>query len=550
MDTVPQSHLPLGPYVPPPASVLTEDAIKRAFLPFLKQFYKFRYEYRPETITAELDNVSTEGWVADGMVQFTKEDGSVFTCTYEATSLDKAGEVKFSQNVPYFLWDCAAFGVFSAAVMYSVSYVVRFRWLVNLQWNGNAGLLIGLSIIGFLGWFFLMRKWKKYRYIYAIEQFKRYFADEQWVALGDDVFPSPIDPYLVELKEQCVYNGFGLALVSMDGQVRPLATPSRIGIYGKDRKMTQWVTRTAFYQALSKNINTLSANRPKAPDAIHILWNQIWRPIQRFVIQPVKQGIWRIAGSPAEKPTAVFDRFMSANTVQKWMLGFSLTIIGLLGYRVLNFTEDSRYGEVKNYRSDLLTGNPEDQNYSLDQRDEPVPYVSIDRNGIPKQYPEPPFGTPSRTTDEPVKRLAATPKKEEEEVQSINLSGAAEEDNTPTINLSTDKNCRTAKAPKLPSPKPVADPCARLYEGWFVQDNVFSSQGFADERLAALKKAGITCARAPRTCVDNGKSGYLVWLGVPQKTEAAARQKADGYEKTMKKLGILRGPLLVRKISQ
>ncbi|HNL39483.1 MAG TPA: hypothetical protein PKH43_10125, partial [Saprospiraceae bacterium] len=79
---------PTGPFRPPPASFISEDAIKKAFLPFLKHFYKYRYEFQPDTITTELDNVSTEGWVADGMVRFKKENGALFTCTYEATSLD------------------------------------------------------------------------------------------------------------------------------------------------------------------------------------------------------------------------------------------------------------------------------------------------------------------------------------------------------------------------------------------------------------------------------------------------------------------------------
>ena len=50
----------------------------------------------------------------------------------------------------------------------------------------------------------------RYRYIYAVEQFKKYHADEQWVAIGEDVFENPNDKYLKELKKQCVYNGFGL----------------------------------------------------------------------------------------------------------------------------------------------------------------------------------------------------------------------------------------------------------------------------------------------------------------------------------------------------
>ncbi len=122
--------------------MLTEDDIKRKFLPFLKEFYKYRYEYRPESLHTELDNVSAGGLVADGMVSFRKEDGSAFVCTYEATSADKAEEVKFTLNVSYFTWDCLAFAAVVAAVCYIATYASRFAWLKNLQWTGNTGFVL------------------------------------------------------------------------------------------------------------------------------------------------------------------------------------------------------------------------------------------------------------------------------------------------------------------------------------------------------------------------------------------------------------------------
>ena len=77
----------------PNHSSLTEDEVKRRFMPFLRDFYKNRYEPSPNTVSVELDNVSKEGWVADGKITFRKADGSPFICTYEATSRDKAEEV-------------------------------------------------------------------------------------------------------------------------------------------------------------------------------------------------------------------------------------------------------------------------------------------------------------------------------------------------------------------------------------------------------------------------------------------------------------------------
>ncbi|MEZ4891783.1 MAG: hypothetical protein R2778_02065 [Saprospiraceae bacterium] len=183
-----------------PVSQLTEDEVKRRFIPFLKDFYKNRYQSDPAAIKVELDNVSAEGWVADGKLTFRKEDDSPFICTYEATSLDKIEEVKYRLNSPYFVWDSIAFGTVAAAVLYFLFYQSRLPWLIGLKGSGNLGFVLGIFIIGFFTWYFSMQNWRKYRYIFAIRQFKQYFADEQWIALAEDVFPAPQDPYYRELR--------------------------------------------------------------------------------------------------------------------------------------------------------------------------------------------------------------------------------------------------------------------------------------------------------------------------------------------------------------
>ncbi len=209
------------------AAVLTEDDVKRRFVPFLKDFYRHRYEPLPNTVEVDFDSVGEGGVVADGRVQFRKPDDSLFTCTYEATSRDKMEEVKYTLNLHYFVWDCAAFAAVLAAAAYIIFYTSRFAWLVALHWPGNIGLLLGIGTIGFLGWYFTMQGWRKYRFIHAIAQFQQYYADDQWIAIAEDVFPSPVDPYLQELRSQCTYQGFGLAVVPAEGNVRPLVNPSR-----------------------------------------------------------------------------------------------------------------------------------------------------------------------------------------------------------------------------------------------------------------------------------------------------------------------------------
>jgi hypothetical protein len=379
---------------------LTEQEVKQRFIPFLRDFYRQRYEpvYGSEAVS--LDNVSSGGVVADGKMSFRKSDGSPFVCTYEATSLDRAEEVKYMLNVSYFIWDCIAFGTMFTAAFYVFFYGTRRPWLYSLQWTGNLGLLIGLFIIGFFGWYFTMQKWRKYRYIHAIGQFKQYFADEQWVALAEDVFPSPVDPYLIELREQCVYHGFGLAIVSATQNVRILVAPSRLGVYGKDRQMAHWITRADWY----RQVSTVARVRP--PDQVTVLWNRITRPVTYLLADPIRRVFSRAFG----QNTNTYTRFMGAQTIQKWITGLGLAILSPLLFKVATFRimDEANLQELQEWRS---KDNPEDEpGYKIDG--EAIPYNAVPP-GVPKQYP------------------VAAPKGDqgqEEEVQEINLSGDDDED--------------------------------------------------------------------------------------------------------------------------
>jgi hypothetical protein len=508
---------------------LTEEEVKLLFVPFLRGFYRDRYEPMPNSVQTSLDNVGDGGVVADGMMSFRKKDGTQFSCTFEATSRDKAGEVKFDLNRVYFLWDCAAFATTCTALVYLFFTERKMKWLISLGVTGNLGLLIGTTMIGFFIWYFIMPSWRKYRYIYAIQQFKRYGADEQWIALANDVFPSPLDPFMIELKGQCIYNGFGLAIVSRADGVRVLLAPSRTGIYGKDRRMVHWVTRTQWYQAMSQGMGKAAARRPQTPDSLQVLWNNIVRPVQYLLIQPFLTYIWLPLRKPFGPSTDVYGRYMEGQQVQKLIFLSTLLFILLLAAKVIRHRSDD-------VPADAVPGlarrgpNPEDQpGYVID--DEPVPYNGV-APGVPKQYP------------------AASDK----DVQTVDLSGSASDDNTQTVNLSGDEPTpKTVKPKAKQSKKPATsgkDACAQLHgkKGWIIQENVFANQNFATARVKVLRKGGLTCASAPLSCLESGKSGYFVWIGAIQKNAADARIQAERFETTLKKNGLLKNNLLVRKI--
>ncbi|MBK9337719.1 MAG: hypothetical protein IPM98_14610 [Lewinellaceae bacterium] len=490
--------------------MLTEDDIKRAFLPYLKEFYRYRYEYRPESVHTELDNVSAGGLVADGMLSFRKDDGNPFVCTYEATSMDKSEEVKFKLNVVYFTWDCLAFGAVVAAVAYAAAYALRLPWLVSLQWAGNLGFVLGAWLTGFLGWYFTMRNWRKYRYIYAIEQFKRYFADEQWIALADDVFPAPTDPYLQALKSQCVYNGFGLALVSDKGAVRVLATPSRLGIYGKDRRMVQWVTQRDWYRSVSGNVGMLGRYRPAIPNQVTQAWNKTARPLRYLLLDPILKAFTRPLGSS----DTAFGRYMTGQSVQKWVFVLALLAIVPLGYRVLTIRADDVRDIVERPEE-----NPEDQYGYLYEGEQ-----TRDPPGIPKPYPE-----PANAAEPTSSEMPAIPKpggKTQDEISTINLSGNEDE------------------------PEPAGDPCARFRkkQGWVLQDNTFVNKALAEERATALQRQGIESDVMPKSCLGDG-IGYLVRVGDVYQTESAASRQAEKFANLLVQHALFQGELIVRKLN-
>jgi cell division septation protein DedD len=503
---------------------LSEDEVKRRFVPFLKDFYKNRYEPAADSFSVSLDNVSESGLVADIVMTFRQKDETPFVCACEATSLDKADEVKFALNRTYFLWDAMAFGAFFSAAVYGFFYNRQFLWLLNLHFTGNLGLIVGIFTIGFFGWYFTMQGWRKYRYIYAVEQFKRYGADEQWIALADDVFPSPNDPYLAELKNQCIYNGFGLALVPAEGPVRSLNSPSRLGVFGKDRSMVHWVTRSQWYQKMTETMPSMHRLTP--PNRVKASWNKLKNWAEYLLIEPFQKHVWSVMRKPFGQTKSVYNRFMSGQKTQKWV--FVLCTLALLPmcYKVLTFTEEevADLEKLQNWRGGQ---NPEDEAGGWVYDEAPIPVGGKSR-GMQKQYP-----------------VAKNAPEEEEDIPTIVLSDDEEEEYLE----------KPQKKSAVPAPKPQpastsSDPCAKIAgkKGWYVQESAFSLQDNAAARAAALRNKGIVAQSTPRNCFETGGSGFVVWLGNVQTSEDAAQKAAADFEKSMLEAGLLKGKLLVRKL--
>lgn len=516
---------------------LSEDAIKRSFLPFLKDFYKNRYAFHHESFEARTDNVSADGVIADGLVRFRREDGREFLCTYEATSLDKAEEVRYTLNTKYLMWDGLAFGAFFTALNYAVLYYFRFEWLHNLQSIGNIGLVTGIGMIAFFVWQLAMQGWRKYRYIYAVEQFKRYFAHEQWIALGEDVFPAPTDPYLTELKNQCMYHGFGLALVYKTGLVRVVMSPSRLGIFGKDRRIAEWFTQNQWYQTVANNLKVVTQTRSDVPSVSQRTFNFIYRPIDQWLLKPINKFFVPQAGN--------VNRYMSAQGSQKWVFTLSLMLVLPLMYHVIKYQEQA-FADTPKYLPERSEENPEDEPYYL-EKDEPVPDDAYDGRGITKQYPQDDRATAAN----------------DDKVATIDLSSGIEEDEP--VKPVKKPVAKPVEKPK-PAPKPVepkknpsatiqavkpVDPCAvwDTRKGWIIQDNSFSNRETADLRVKALQQRGLKAEVVAKKCFTPGASGFIVRLDAIFSKETEARIRAAEILEALERYNLDQGSPMVKGIN-
>lgn len=177
------------------------------------------------------------GIIVDSYLSYPDEDGEVFIATAEATSVDTRDEVKYSVQYRLLLWDSIVFGSLLGFIYTISSYFVPALSMPGLSPGLRALTIIltvvGMSVIYHSG----IRPLRRYRYIYAIAQFKKYHADEQWVALAKAVFPLlDENTYYRELKRQCTRFGFGLILIDNQLSPRLVLSPSREEQFDRQRE--------------------------------------------------------------------------------------------------------------------------------------------------------------------------------------------------------------------------------------------------------------------------------------------------------------------------
>jgi hypothetical protein len=177
------------------------------------------------------------GIIVDSYLSFTDQEGNTFIATAEATSVDTRDEVKYSVQVQLLFWDSVVFGTLTGILYYMFSSWVSWLSMPLLHPTLRA-VTAGLAIVGLaLIYRFGLRPLRRYRYIYAIAQFKKYHADEQWVAMAKAVFPLlDENPYYRELKRQCTRFGIGLILVDNQRLPRLIISPAKQEVFDRKRE--------------------------------------------------------------------------------------------------------------------------------------------------------------------------------------------------------------------------------------------------------------------------------------------------------------------------
>lgn len=234
-------------------AALSENNIKRVALGFLKAHYR----YRPRTGLSklQLNMRAAGGIIIDGIISYQETEDKEFVATVEATSFMTRDEVRYRAQRRLLFWDGLAVGSVLTTILFALAYMQDWIDVYKWGWAAWLGISIPVVILGGLLYVAVFAGLRRYRYIYAVEQFKRYAADEQWIAIGSDVFPGKEDPYFQELREQCIFNGFGLIVI--DEKLRPHLhiTPSRVDLFERNRKQVEFFSLEEFTRRLEERMS-------------------------------------------------------------------------------------------------------------------------------------------------------------------------------------------------------------------------------------------------------------------------------------------------------
>lgn len=220
---------------------MSENTIKHLALGYLKSFYRYRPRAEGSVSITNLDMRLEGGIIADGFMRYIQPDNLPFTITFEATSQETRDEILYRPRFWHVFWDAAAFGFLVLPCTMAIAHLMDYYPLVEYGFWPAIGLLFGSAFLWIALYYLLFRRLPRYRYIFAVEQFKQYPANDQWVAYSYDVFNELPSKYHRELVHQCTRYGFGLVEINAQRKPRLVLAPSRAEIFVPKRQLSQFL---------------------------------------------------------------------------------------------------------------------------------------------------------------------------------------------------------------------------------------------------------------------------------------------------------------------
>jgi hypothetical protein len=548
---------------------ISEQEIKQRVLRYLKTYYKFRP--RAGETAARYDMVTTSGIIADGYVSFPVSPEKTFLATFEATSYATKHEVVYSVMWPRLLWDSAALASVLTVCIFLYVYLFLGISFAKVGFLPTIGLTLFAALIFFLSYISLFKRRPIYRKIYAIEQFKMYNADEQWVALGEDVFANHADPFLVELKKQCVVNGFGLLSVTTSGLVSVLISPAREQVLVGRANLTFFDQSQILAQRISKNIQDrfkgwLQNIGSRMPWQERTIFKGSFLK-QQFLVTAAAVIVASILLKEYDKsrPTVELSRRstvkMLTDIAQNLEEEDELYEVDTSSVFLTNTQDSLRHVRLK--KPKVIDGNaldrwkkyPDDSLYNIRPPEE-VP--DKNRNLAQKEKEaEMPAYIPVVVPEDgfmPPKYVPVTvPTKDGKASNDYSEDDAF----TPKSGETTPPSVAPAPPPNDAKPltplRPLPEPCQQFDnlkgKRYIVQDNAYADKAYADARQALLRKKGFDAYVVWLGCFEDMPDYHAVVFKRFYTKRSDAEMLAKTYYMYLKNKKLATGNLLVRELT-
>lgn len=463
-------------------SFLTENTIKKAAMQFIKAYYKYRPRKEEEPTLTSLDNRTASGIIADGYYSFKNPDGSKFTSTFEATSYHTKGEVQYRVQKLILFWDSLAISSLFTAFLFSYGHVYNHFTIKQIGVNSTALLfIISLVAINLL-YRLLAKGFPRYRYIYAVEQFKRYHANEQWVAIGEDVFENVNDKYFKELKKQCVYNGFGLITVNQKLRPQVLITPSRQEVFKGRRKAKEFVEQKNWMGKV-KQVNSTG-------------FSKIKESLPTFT---------RMSSS--------LIRYQKSFYQQLFLSLVSFALVGTILYREL-LDADIIYVDKTVYN---------DEEVQIDNIPETRSYIVDSTTQAPLKVPN-----KNETWWDNNNSTSVAESSKKQEVKTPKPTTEPEPEPEPEFESEVLKTELLAEKGAVEVSNEIPDECFRFFtfqgKKYIVEEGAYSKIEFANQKIELLEEFDLEGGVLPLTCFSKNETGYSVYFNFIYNTEEEANE--------------------------